>query len=158
MTAPQQPPVYVQPPQKPFYKKLGCMIPLILVILFILFVGGCTVLFGKAAKDVSDDLDTERAVVYEISGDTQDALATYSTGDNGQAQDNGVAAGWSKEVKVKGLMGAYLSATNGFESDGTITCTIKANGKELVSNTASGTGASATCNASQDDISKAYKE
>lgn len=151
----QQP--YQQPPKKPWYKRLGCIIPLAIVAVMILFVGGCMALFGKAASDVSTEMDKEHTITYSVEGDAQDALVTYNTGETNTAQDNGVAAGWTKDVTVKGFFGGYMSATNGINDQGTITCKVTANGKTVSENTASGPGASASCNASADDIKKAFE-
>lgn len=155
MTNPSsQPPqvVYVKEEKRPWYKKPGCMIPLILVILAFLGFISCTALVGKGIDEVDKELNAEHAITYVIEGDAQDALATYGTGESETAQDNGVAAGWEKEVTVKGIFGGYLSATNGIGDEGTITCKILKDGKVITENTASGVGASATCSASSDDL------
>ncbi|MCX7537073.1 Ltp family lipoprotein [Corynebacterium sp. P5875] len=56
---PQQPPtgpnsqhvVYVERPKAPWYKRPGCLIPLILVILMFFGFVGCTALLGKSLDD-----------------------------------------------------------------------------------------------------------
>lgn len=152
----QQPQVvYVEKSQKPWYKRPGCIIPLILVVLLILVVGGCTALFGKAVSDVDKEMNTEHTVTYQIDGDAQDASATYNVGESETAQDTGLQAGWSKEVKVKGFFGAYLTATNGMYDTGTITCRILVDGKTVTENTGSGEFASASCSAGPDELKKA---
>ena len=67
----QQP--YQQPPKKPWYKRLGCIIPLAIVAVMILLVGGCMALFGKAANDVSNEMDKEHTITYSVEGDAQEA-------------------------------------------------------------------------------------
>lgn len=143
--------------KKPWYKKPGCMVPLILVIIVLVALGGCMALAGKAVNDVSNDMNKEHEITYKLGGDAQDALATFNTGDADQTQENNLKAGWEKTVKVKGFVGGYVSATNGMYDTGTITCEIVANGKTVVQNTASGQGATASCNASQDEIKKAFE-
>lgn len=159
MTAPepnaQQPQpqvVYVKEEKKAWYKKPGCMIPLILVILALLGFVGCTALLSKGVDEVDKELNAEHTITYIIEGDAQNALATYNTGDGETAQDNGVAAGWEKEVTVTGIFGGYLSATNGSEDEGTITCKILKDGEVITENTATGLGASASCSAGSDDL------
>ncbi|MCI1256552.1 MAG: MmpS family protein [Corynebacterium provencense] len=149
----QQPPV----PKKAWYKRPIIMIPLTLVVLFVLFVGGCTALFGKAAEEVNKDMNAEHAITYQVAGEATDANVTYSVGDANTTQENGVAAGWSKEVSVTGWMGASLIATNGMDDSGSITCQILVNGQVINENTAVGQYASASCSASTTDIENASK-
>lgn len=139
--------VYVQEPKKPWYKRPGCLIPLIIVVLLILAFGGCMATMNSAVDAVDEELNAEHTVTYAVEGDAQDALVTYSTGEGDTSQDNGVAAGWTKDVTVKGLFGATLSATNGMNDEGSITCKIIANGETVVENTATGVGATASCTA-----------
>ena len=145
--------VYVKEPKKPWYKRIGCMVSLTILAIIVIII----LAISFAAKQVQDDADTEHAITYSITGDATDAIATYSTSDTEQAQDTGIAAGWSKDVKVKGYFGATLTATNGAQSDGAITCTISVKGKELATNTATGAAATASCNVSSQDIKDADK-
>lgn len=46
---------------------------------------------------------------------------------------------------------ATVTASNGFDDDGAITCTIIADGKVLTENTSNGAGASASCTESDFD-------
>ena len=146
--------VYTKEPKKPWYKRIGCMVALAILAIIVIII----VAISFAAKQVQDDADTEHTITYSITGDTTDAIATYSTSDTEQAQDTAVTAGWSKDVNVKGYFGATLNATNGAQSDGAITCTISVKGKELATNTATGAGATARCNTSCPDINDADKE
>jgi hypothetical protein len=67
------------------------------------------------------------------------------------AQENGVPLPWRKDVTITGLgKMATLTATNGFEDEGSITCRILVDGAVVNENTASGIGASASC--SQSDL------
>lgn len=144
--------------KKPWYKKAGCIVPLAIVAALLLFMVGCTAIFGKAFNDVANDMDKEHTVTYKIGGNAQDASVIYNTGETNTAQDTGVASGWTKDVTVKGFFGADISATNGAEDNGKISCSIIANGKTISKNTASGSLASANCNASSDDIKKAFEQ
>lgn len=159
---PGQPPqgYYQQPPapkKKPWYKRAIIMVPLTLIVLLVLFVGGCSALFSKAADEVDKDMNAEHTITYQISGDTTDANVTYSVGEANTTQETGVASGWSKEVTVKGFWGASLTASNGMNGGGTVTCQILVNGNVVNENTATGDYASASCRASADDIENATK-
>ncbi|WP_448851334.1 MmpS family transport accessory protein [Corynebacterium sp. 335C] len=144
----QQPQVvYVQKPEKPWYKKPGCLIPLILVALFILVIGGCAVGLGTAVNEVDKEMNAEHTVTYQIDGEAVDATAIYNVGETNSVQDTGLNAGWSKDVTVSGFWGAQLSVTNGPGSTGSITCRILENGEVLSENTATGEFATATCSA-----------
>lgn len=141
----QVPPGYEVREKKPWYKKAGCLIPLIIGIIMILIVGGCTAIMGVAVNEVDKELNAEKVVTYRIEGDAQDAWASYTTEDLNTVQDNGVAAGWEKEVTVTGVFPASLSVSNGMYDEGSITCQILVGGEVVAENTATGPSALATC-------------
>ena len=149
--------VYVQEPKKPLYKRPGCLIPLILAILAILIVGGCMAMLGGAANEVDKQMNAEHKITYAIEGDATDATVTYNVDETNTAQDSGVAAGWTKDVTVKGIFGGHISASNGLYDTGGITCKIIANGKTLSENTATGEFASASCSADSTAIAEAFE-
>lgn len=149
--------VYVQEPKKPLYKRPGCLIPLILAILAILIVGGCMAMLGGAANEVDKQMNAEHKITYAIEGDATDATVTYNVNETNTAQDSGVAAGWTKDVTVKGIFGGHISASNGLYDTGAITCKIIANGKTLSENTATGEFASASCSADSTAIAEAFE-
>jgi hypothetical protein len=142
----QQP--HAQPPKK---RKKWPWILLAVVVLFIAAMGGCVALIGGAVDSVDEESNKEVAVTYEVVGDAQGALMTYTSGEMNMAQENGVALPWRKDVTITGLgKMATLTATNGFEDEGSITCRILVDGAVVNENTASGIGASASC--SQSDL------
>ncbi|GAB3945439.1 hypothetical protein [Corynebacterium tapiri] len=154
---PQQPSIpqgYELRQKKPWYKKAGCIIPLILVLLMLLLLGSCTALFGSAINETEKMMNEEHTVTYRIQGDAQDATVTYSSDEMETAQDTGVQAGWEKEVKVKGFWSPHFTASNGMNDYGTITCQILSDGNVIAENTGSGQFASVTCNASTEDLGK----
>ena len=151
------PPGYEIRQKKPWYKKAGCIIPLILVLLLLAILGGCTALLGGAANEVDKQMNAEYTVTYRITGDAQDALATYWLDETEQSQESGLQAGWEREATIKGFRGAHLLATNGIHDEGTVTCQIEVNGTVITENTASGAGTSATCSADSSAISDASK-
>lgn len=138
--------------KKPWYKRPIIMIPLTLLVLLILFMGGCMALIGGAANEVDKQMNAEHTVTYKVTGSHQDALITYTNGDINTAQDNSVAGEWQKDVTIEGFSVASLTATNGIEDHGEITCQILSDGKVLNENTASGVGASASCSVGSSDI------
>ena len=146
--------MYVQAPKRPWYQRPGCLIPLILVILVILGMASCTAMMSKTVSEVDKSLNEEKTVVYRVGGDAQDIRVTYTAGSSQSASDSGVTSGWEKEVKVKGIFGAYMSVTSGVNDSGTVSCQILVDGQVVAENSASGQFASASCNADISDISK----
>ena len=149
--------MYVEKPKRPWYQRPGCLIPLILVILVVLGMASCTAMMSKTVSEVDKSLNEEKTVVYRVSGDAQDARITYNTAGGGQsASDSNVniTGGWEKEVKVKGLFGAYIDVINGVNDSGTVSCQILVDDQVIAENSASGQLASASCTASTSDIPK----
>lgn len=95
-------------------------------------------------------------VVYEVTGESQDASITYSTyndGSYGTEQANGTALPFSKEITVKAggdfdWSSYTLIAMNGYEDEGDITCSITVDGEVVSEQTSSGSFATATCSMS----------
>ena len=146
--------MYVEKPKRPWYQRPGCLIPLILVILVVLGMASCTAMMGKTVSEVDKSLNQEKTVVYRVGGDAQDIRVTYTAGSSQSASDSGVTSGWEKEVKVKGIFGAYMSVTSGVNDSGTVSCQILVDGQVVAENSASGQLASASCTASTSDIPK----
>jgi len=149
--------MYVEKPKRPWYQRPGCLIPLILVILVVLGMASCTAMMSKTVSEVDKSLNEEKTVVYRVSGDAQDARITYNTAGGGQsASDSNVniTSGWEKEVKVKGLFGAYIDVINGVNDSGTVSCQILVDDQVIAENSASGQLASASCTANTSDIPK----
>ncbi|KXP00922.1 MmpS family transport accessory protein [Tsukamurella pseudospumae] len=144
----QQPPY---PPQQPPKKRKKW--PWVLLGIFILIValaGGCMAMIGGAAKSISDESNKTVDVTYKVTGPATGALITYTINDN-ITQDTGVKLPWEKQTQVTGFVKTVtLSATNGMYDNGKITCQVIVGGKVIIENTASGTGASASCSGSVD--------
>lgn len=145
-----QQPIY--PPKKPWYKRAIIMIPLTILAIFVLFMGGCMALFGSAANEVDKKMNEEHAVTYKITGDANDATASYTANNTNTTQDTGVAAGWEKDVTLKGFSLATLTATNGMNDTGSITCQIIVDGQVVNENTASGEFATASCSVDSNEL------
>lgn len=143
--------------KKPWYKRAAYMVPLTILGFFILILGGCVAIVGKAADDVSKDIDSTYAVTYQVEGDAVDAHVNYNVGETESASESGVTGGWSKDVEVQGLFGASLIVTNGYGGTGDVTCRIIANGKTVSETTGSGEFGGATCNAGFDELKAAFE-
>ncbi|MFF1555664.1 MmpS family transport accessory protein [Rhodococcus erythropolis] len=146
------PPQYGQQYPPPKKKRKWPWVVLAVVVLFIAAVAGCTALVGGAIDSVDKESKEEVLVTYEVSGDAQSAMITYTSNDSNTAQDADVPLPWTKEVTVTGLVKiATVTASNGFDDDGAITCKIIVDGKVLTENTSNGAGASASCTESDFD-------
>ncbi|MBC2644739.1 MULTISPECIES: MmpS family transport accessory protein [unclassified Rhodococcus (in: high G+C Gram-positive bacteria)] len=138
---------YGYPPAQPPKKRTKWpWILLAIVVVFIAGVAGCTALVGGAINSVDEESKKEVAVTYEVTGEGQGAIVTYTSADMNMAQESGIALPWTKEVTVTGIIKtASLTASNGFEDSGTITCRILVDGAVVTENTSSGVGATASC-------------
>lgn len=151
---PQQPGQYPPPgpyvpPQKK--RKKWPWVLLALVVVFLVLVGGCIALIGGAAESIDDEAKRTVDVTYEITGDGPTGSATYTTGNLETAQDTDITIPWKKEVQITGLgKSVSLFASNGLNSSGSITCTIRQGDKVISTNTSSGPGASASCSGTAD--------
>ncbi|RAV31144.1 MmpS family transport accessory protein [Corynebacterium heidelbergense] len=140
--------------KKPWYKRPIIVVPLILLALFILALGSCIAFIGTAANEVDKQMSAEHKISYAVEGDAKDASVTYSAGQSNTSQDTGVAAGWTKEVTITGPLGATLTATNGMNDTGAVTCKILKDGNVISENTATGAFATATCSATDASLNK----
>ena len=113
-----------------------------IVLIFILMIGGCMAVVGKAVDEVDKEMKSTASVVYEVTKNGQPGVAvdnasiTYTNGDSNISQDTAASLPWTKTVDVTGL-GKYVSltATND-ENGGAITCTIRQGEKVISTNTA----------------------
>ncbi|GAA4402148.1 MmpS family transport accessory protein [Tsukamurella soli] len=147
---PPYPPQAYPPIQPPKKRRIWPWVLLGILVVFIAIVAGCTAMVGSAVKSVSDDSKRVVHVTYKVTGDSQDATITYDMNGN-TTQDSSVALPWSKQTDVTGIS-KYVSllASNGIEGTGSITCQVLVDGKAIITNTASGPGASASCSGSVD--------
>ncbi|MET3959818.1 hypothetical protein ABIE52_006753 [Rhodococcus sp. OAS809] len=151
---PQQPGYapYAQQPLPPQKKKKWPWILLAIVVVFIALVAGCTALVGGAINSVDEESKKEIVVTYEVTGESDGAIVTYTGNDSNISQDTAATLPWTKDVTVTGLIKvATLTASNGFDGTGSITCKIIVDGQVLTENTANGAGASASCTESDFD-------
>lgn len=84
-------------------------------------------------------------VTYRVTGEAKSASISYSIRGN-STQDVGVMLPWEKRTEVGGINKVVvLSATNGIDDYGKITCQVFANGEKVFENTATGRAATAVC-------------
>lgn len=150
---PQQPYPGGPPPQyqQPKKKKVWPWILGGVILVFILFIGGCLAFFGGVANEIDKESQRTVEVTYRVTGDGGPASVTYSDAGLNISQDTEAALPWEKNVVIDGLgKTATLTATNDFQaaSGSTITCEIVVGGEVLYTNTASGPAASASCSGS----------
>lgn len=97
---PEQQVVYVQAPKAPWYKRPGCLIPLVLGILLLLGIGGCMAAIGNSVSDSVASSSSSSSSAEAVADDSPaiaisavDYVAAYDT--------NEIAA--DKEYKGKKL-------------------------------------------------------
>ncbi|GAA3968010.1 MmpS family transport accessory protein [Gordonia caeni] len=147
---PQQPYPAGPPPQyqAPKKKKVWPWILGGVILIFILFIGGCMALFGGVANEIDKESKRTVEVTYRVTGDGGPVSVTYSDANFNISQDTEVPLPWEKEVTIDGLgKTASLTATNNFQAatGSTVTCEILVDGAVKYTNTASGPAASASC-------------
>lgn len=139
------------PPQQPPKRKKW---PWILLAIFVVIIAGfasCVALVGGVANEIDKDSKEVVQVTYEITGDGPGGSATYTTGELDTAQETNIQIPWSKQVEITGLLKSVsLIASNDFDSQGSITCTIKRGDTVIVTNTSSGPAATASCSGDAD--------
>ena len=97
---PEQQVVYVQAPKAPWYKRPGCLIPLVLGILLLLGIGGCMAAIGNSVSDsVASSSSSSRSA--EAVADDSPAIAISAVDYVAAYDTNEIAA--DKEYKGKKL-------------------------------------------------------
>ncbi|MEU2853295.1 hypothetical protein AB0K71_01125 [Streptomyces syringium] len=118
--------------------------PWVLLVLLLLIVGGCAVLFAV----VSDESDKTVTVKYEVTGDAKDVTIVHTTWSSGNRSENlqkVPSLPWRKQIDTKGFAkGGLLAVTTG-PRGGSVTCSVTVGDGKPTTATASGAGATATC-------------
>ncbi|MDH6284261.1 hypothetical protein [Prescottella agglutinans] len=143
---------------QPVKKKKWPWVVVGIVLVFILLIGGCVAVLGKAVDEVDKQINSTAAVSYEVSLGhpvqggvlTTNIAVTYTTGDGNISQDTAATVPWQKDVEVTGFT-KYVSvgATND-ATDQMISCTIRQGDRVISTNTASGPFASVSCSGTAD--------
>jgi hypothetical protein len=138
----------------------GLIIGAIALILAIVMTVLYAAIFFGISKAVSDEHKAASAthtVTYTVTGAAQDANITYSTftGSNvGTQQSSSTPLPFTKTVTVKGSANSLsfnsflLTAMNGINDTGSISCTVTVDGKTVSNQTSTGGLASVTCSGS----------
>jgi heme/copper-type cytochrome/quinol oxidase subunit 2 len=120
---------------------------LVLSVIGLVFCVLWAVAVGKAADDVREEANRPATIVYEVTGDATNVTVTYTSFGDGLSSSTEPAARlpWTKQLNVTGLAkGGSLTVATG-PGGGTVTCKVTIDGKPVATNTASGTGAIASC-------------
>jgi len=91
----------------------------------------------------AESFDKQHTITVTITGDSTDANITYTT-DGGSEQASNPKLPFTKDLTVHGDTFGTVTATNG-QTGNTVTCTVKVDGKQVSTNTATGQYASASC-------------
>lgn len=139
---------YPPQPKKKVYKRVWFWLLVVVAVGF----GGCLALVVGGTAAVDHAAHINHTIVYSVNGSGQANNITYDTlqegsGQNGEAQVTDVNLPWSKTIIASGLVTVFeVTATVG-DNGGSLTCTITEDGKQIATNTASGSFASADCSA-----------
>lgn len=140
--------------QKP--KKKLTRRPLFWILLVIvLFVGGCSAIVIGAGTAVDHSAHQTHSITYSVtgSGTSEASTVTCATvqegnGQKGESQANNAPLPWSKTITASGVFTEFtVSAQNA--GSGSVTCTITEVGTVPNTNTATGQFAIATCTATE---------
>jgi hypothetical protein len=123
-----------------------------ILLVIVLFVGGCSAIVIGAGSAVDHVAHEQHSVTYSVTGSGTATDITYATvqegnGQNGEAQVTNAPLPWSNTITASGLFTDFVVSGTVGAHGGTVTCTITEDGKQLNTNTASRTFATASCNA-----------
>lgn len=132
---------------------IGLILAIVMTTLY------AAVFFGisKAVSDEHKAAAATHTVVYSVTGAAQDADVTYSTFTNGNAgsqQASNTPLPFTKTITVKGSADSLsfnsfqLTAMNGMNDAGAISCELTVDGKTISSQKSAGSLASVTCSGS----------
>lgn len=140
---------------------VGTVLSAVAVILSIVMAVAYTGLFfhavDQSVQQVNEENNTPVSVVYDVTGASADATVTYSSysnGNSGTEQASGQALPFTKTVTgTKGWSGYTLTATNGLNDAGDISCKITVDGSVVAEQTSTGKFATVTCSSSMGNAS-----
>ncbi len=130
---------------------------LILAIMMTVFYAAVFFGISKAVSDQNKAASTTHTVVYSVTGAAHDANITYSTftdGTAGTQQSSSTPLPFTKTITFKGSKASFsfnsflLTAINGINDSGTISCTLTIDGKTIANQTSTGSLATVTCSGS----------
>jgi Mycobacterium membrane protein len=143
---PPAPPAEAKPKRR-FYKRVWFW----LVLVVVAFTGGCIGIVASVSNTVDKSLNAKHTVVYEVTaeGAATASSVTWSSfsdkGNSGTSQAQNVAVPWTKTVDVTGDFSSFSLFAQLGSTGTSITCTIKVDGKQNVTNTSTGAFSTVTC-------------
>jgi hypothetical protein len=143
---PAQDNVKLLEPKKKFYTRVWFWLLVAVVVL----LGGCTAAIATGVAVFDHAAHEHHTIVYTVTGDGPASNITYDTleegsGQNGKSQVTNVDLPWSKKIVASGLFVIADVSVAAGENGGSVTCTITEDGRQIATNTASGSFASAAC-------------
>ncbi|PPI20192.1 hypothetical protein C5D34_12590 [Rathayibacter sp. AY1B1] len=119
------------------------------------FASGVSNAIATAQAESSEAAVVPRTLVYEVTGAATAASITWSTydgGTSGSEQATGQALPFTKELQVQTggdftFQSFTLTASNGIDDEGEISCRITLDGEVIAEQTSTGAFASALCSA-----------
>jgi hypothetical protein len=143
---PPAPPTAAKP-KKPIYKRVWFWLLMVVVV----FTAGCITIVASVSNTVDKSLNAKHTVVYEVTavGTPTANSVTWSSfsdkGNSGTSQAQDVAVPWTKTVDVTGDFSSFSLIAQLGSTGTSITCTIKVDGKQNVTNTSTGAFSAVTC-------------
>ncbi len=131
----------------------GTVISAVAGVLSIIMIITYTAIFfgvvGSAINQTNEEMNAPVTVTYEVTGAGKNVSVTYSTyanGTSGTEQVTSAELPFTKTVEgTKGWSSYSITATNGFDDDADVSCSIKINDEVVVSRTSSGKFATVSC-------------
>jgi hypothetical protein len=140
---------FAQQPPKP-KKKLHQRVLFWILLVVVLMFGGCIALVAGGSKAVNDANNQKHTIVYTVTG-SGTADVTYDAFDNGNSgtsQLSSVQLPWTKTITGSGLFNSYSVIATVGSNGGTVACTLRVDGTQVSSHSASGAFSSANCSGS----------
>lgn len=132
---------------------IGFILALVMTLLYAAIFFGVSNTIHEEQKAAA----TSHTVVYTVTGAAQDADITYTTFTNdnfGTQESSSTPLPFTKSITVKGSTDSFsfnsftLTAINGVNDTGAISCSITVDGKAIASQTSTGSLADVTCSGS----------
>lgn len=132
-----------------FWQKHLIVLPLLILGVLVLMVSGVAWMVIQDPLEEPSYLGEKEErgyITYVVEGDVTNASVSYLDTQEDRIQVDGVSAGWKQQVYLnEGFLRADLTATNGPQVRGSITCKLMQDGKIVIQKTSTGVGASVRC-------------
>ncbi len=133
-------------PKKKIYKRVWFWLVMAVVVLF----GGCIAILAGGSKAINDANNQKHSIVYSVTGSGTANITYYAfdKGNTGTSQIGDAQLPWTKAITGSGLFNSYSVIATLGSSGGTVTCTLRVDGKQVSTQTATGAYSSADCHGS----------